>query len=50
MAMILDETRETTGCATLYKRDRSNAYGKVDLSGVAYLLRREGVQPEATSC
>ena len=47
MAMILDEARETTGRATLYKRDRSNAYGTVDLSGVAYLLRRQGVQPQA---
>ena len=47
MAMILDEARETTGRATLYKRDRSNAYGTVDLSRVAHLLRREGVQPQA---
>ena len=47
MAMILDEARETTGRATLYKRDRSNAYGTVDLSGVACLLRCEGVQPQA---
>ena len=44
MAMILDKARETTGQATLYKRDTSNAYGTVDPSGVAYLGRREGVQ------
>ena len=43
MAMIPDEARETTNRATLYKRNRSNACGTVDLSGVAYLLRREGV-------
>ena len=47
--MIMDEARETTGRVTLYKRDRSNAYGTADLSGVAYLLRREGVQPQAAS-
>ena len=47
MVIILDEARETTGRATWYKWDGSNAYGTVDLSGVAYLLRREGVQPQA---
>ena len=47
MAMILDEARETTSRATLYKRERSNAYGTMDLLGVVYLLRREGVQPKA---
>ena len=45
MAMILDEARETTGWATLYKRDRSNAYGLVDRSRVAYLLQPEWLQP-----
>ena len=45
--MILDEARETTDRGTLYKRTRSIAYGKVDLSEVAYLLRRERVQPQA---
>ena len=33
MVMILDEARETTGRATLYKRNRSNACGTVDLPG-----------------
>ena len=47
MAMILDEARETTGRATLYKRDRSNAYGIVKSSGVACLVRRKGVRSQA---
>ena len=45
MAMISDEARDTTCRATMYKRDSSNAYGRVDLSGVAYHLGRAGVQP-----
>ena len=47
IAMILDEAPETSERATLCKRDRSSAYGTVDLSGVAFLLQREGVQPQA---
>ena len=46
MAMIVDEARESSSRATSYKRDRSNAYGTLDLSGLAYLLIREGVQPQ----
>ena len=31
----------------LCKRDKSNAHRTVDLFGVAYLLRHEGIQPQA---
>ena len=37
MALILHEARETTGRAILYQRDRSDAYGTVDLSAETYL-------------
>ena len=29
----------------LYKRDRSNTYGTVNLAGVAHLLQEAGVDP-----
>ena len=45
MVMVVDEAQRTTSRVRLYKRDKSNAYGIVDVSWVAYLLRREGVQP-----
>ena len=38
--MLLDSTRATGGAIVLYKRDRSNAYGTVDLGEGALLLRR----------
>ena len=43
--MLLDHVREQRGDVVLYKRDRSNAYGIVDLSGIAFLLQTAGVDP-----
>ena len=45
LTMLLDHTREQSGRVVLYKRDRSNVYGTVDLAGVAHLLREAGVDP-----
>ena len=39
LTMLLDHTREQGSRVVLYKRDHSNAYGTVDLVGVAHLLR-----------
>ena len=43
--MLLDHVREQQGEVVLYKRDRSNAYETVDLSGIAFLLQEAGVDP-----
>ena len=43
--MLQDHVREQRGDVVLYKRDRSNAYGTVDLSGIAFLLQTAGVDP-----
>ena len=43
--MLLDHVWEQRGDVVLYKRDRSNAYGTVDLSGIAFLLQTAGVDP-----
>ena len=45
LTMLLDRTREQNSSVALYKRDRSNAYGTVDLAGVAHLLQEAGVDP-----
>ena len=42
LTMLLDHTREQGSGVVLYKRDCSNAYGTVDLAGVAHLMQ-EGV-------
>ena len=38
LTMLLDRTREQGSSVVLYKRDRSNAYNTVHLSGVAHFL------------
>ena len=43
--MLLDHVREQQGEVVVYKRDRSNAYGTVDLSGIVFLLQEAGVHP-----
>ena len=43
--MLLDHTREQGSNVVLYKRDRNNAYGTVDLAGVVHLLQEAGVGP-----
>ena len=43
--MLLDHVLEQQGDMVLYKRDRSNAYGTVDPSGIAFLLQTAGVDP-----
>ena len=43
--MLLDHVTEQQGEVVLCKRDRSNAYGTVDLSGIAILLQEAGVDP-----
>ena len=45
--MIVDKVRETNNRAILCKRDKSNAYGTMHLSGVVYLLKREWVNTQA---
>ena len=45
LTMLLDHTCEQEGDVALYKRTRSNAYGTVDLSRIAYLLQEVGVDP-----
>ena len=43
--MLLDHVSEQQGDAILYKRDRSNAYGTINLSGIAFLLQTAGGDP-----
>ena len=43
LTMLLDHTREQGSSVVLYRRDRKNAYGTVDLAGVAHLLQEAGV-------
>ena len=51
LTMLLNHTREQGSSAVLYKRDRSNAHGTVDLVGMAHLLQEAGVDlPEARWC
>ena len=45
LTMLLDHTREQGISVVLYKQDRSNTYGAVDLAGVAHLLQEAGVDP-----
>ena len=40
---ILEHSRERGHDVVVYKRDKKNAFGTVDLNGVAFLLSEEGV-------
>ena len=41
--MLLEHSRERGHDVVVYKRDKDNAFGTVDLNGVAFLLSEEGV-------
>ena len=43
--MLLNDTREQGSSVVLYKRDRTNGYGTLDLAGVAHLLQKVGLDP-----
>ena len=45
LTMLLDHMREQGSNVVLYKRDRSNVYGMMDLADVAHLLQEAGVDP-----
>ena len=45
VTMTIEHVEEQGDTVIVYKRDRSNAFGTVDLNGVAHLLQEAGVPP-----
>ena len=45
VTMALEDAEEWSDTLVVYKRDRSNAFGTVDLNGIAHLLQEAGVPP-----